>query len=117
MSKRTHRINFRISAAVLVTSSAFWTLGLLQSPLIKPKAQQEGFIVERAKQEQDPEYLAEKALAEAYWQRYPDIKNDSYFGEKGPMGINGAREHFKQYGKSEGRKYGPIQVPRDKADK
>lgn len=53
------------------------------------------------------------ALAEAYYLRYPDIASDTFFGRSGPMGIYGAREHYRQYGRSEGRIFGDILKPED----
>lgn len=41
--------------------------------------------------------------AEAYWACYPDVARDGYFGEEGPLGILGAREHFDRHGFREGR--------------
>ena len=57
-------------------------------------------------QENDPGSSLEHELAEAYWRRYPDIKEDAHYGINGPLGIFGAREHFRQHGKREGRVWG-----------
>jgi hypothetical protein len=50
---------------------------------------------------------AEEALARAYWERYPDVRASALYGEKGRLGILGAREHFTQHGRREGRVWGP----------
>ena len=50
----------------------------------------------------------ERVLAEAYWQRYPDIAAHPYFGTHGQLGIPGAREHYQQHGRREGRLWGPA---------
>lgn len=44
-----------------------------------------------------------KNVAEAYWHCYPDVAQDSYFGQSGPLGILGAREHYERHGRREGR--------------
>ncbi|MGE4218833.1 MAG: hypothetical protein AB7G39_05240 [Alphaproteobacteria bacterium] len=45
-------------------------------------------------------------LAERYWQRYPDIAADPYFGRAGPAGPRGARDHYDKHGRREGRIWG-----------
>lgn len=45
-------------------------------------------------------------LAERYWQRYPDIAGDAYFGRSGPGGPSGARDHYERHGRREGRIWG-----------
>jgi hypothetical protein len=50
---------------------------------------------------------AEEALARAYWERYPDVRANPLYGEKGSLGVLGAREHFMQHGRREGRVWGP----------
>lgn len=113
MTKRSQHIRLLVSAAVLISSTVIWGVGLKQSPLFQPEIQKEFLYVKRYKMEHTPDRLAEKILAEAYWLRYPDIRSDGYFGEKGPIGIYGAREHYEQHGKREGRLYAPISIPGD----
>lgn len=115
MTKRAQRINFWISVVVLISSAVIWAAGLFQSPLFNPEILQERLFVQRYQKEHASDHLAEKILAEAYWKRYADVRNDPYFGEKGPMGIFGAREHYKQHGKREGRIYAPVHIPGDMA--
>lgn len=50
--------------------------------------------------------VREKQLAEAYWQRYPDIGENKIWGRDGELGVLGARDHFHYYGKAQGRKWG-----------
>ena len=42
-------------------------------------------------------------LAERYWQRYPDVAGDRYFGRDGEAGPQGARAHYDKHGRVEGR--------------
>lgn len=48
----------------------------------------------------------EEALAAIYWQRYTDVAVNDYYGEKGRLGTIGARRHFQDFGRAEGRKWG-----------
>ena len=50
--------------------------------------------------------VAEAAAANVYWQRYPDIADDAYYGRSGPLGILGARQHYGDHGRREGRQWG-----------
>ena len=45
----------------------------------------------------DPEQ--ERLLAEAYWQRYPDIAKSQIWGRKSALGIRGPRDHYRYIGK------------------
>ena len=58
-------------------------------------------------------YEMQKNLAEAYWLRYDDVRNHHYFGENGVLGITGAQEHFRQYGKKEKRIFARLVIPAD----
>lgn len=48
----------------------------------------------------------ETRLAEAYWGRYPEIKDDSVWGKSSPLGILGPRDHYKYHGRFEGKIWG-----------
>lgn len=108
-----YRYNFWVTVTVLTVSCVIWLIGFLQSPLFRPEIHQERLLAEKYSKEQAPDYLAEKSLAEAYWQRYPDVIDHFYYGKQGPMGIYGAREHYQQHGKREGRIFAPIIIPDD----
>lgn len=46
-----------------------------------------------------PDKKRERRLAEAYWSRYPDVRDDWYFGQNGRLGVYGARVHYERHGK------------------
>lgn len=48
----------------------------------------------------------EARLAEAYWNRYPDVAANAIFGRNSRLGIGGAREHYNLHGRKEGRVWG-----------
>ena len=104
---------FYITTAILTASVLLWIWGLFYSPIFLPESQQQEQSGNRFIQNHSPELETIKTLADAYWQRYADIKNDKHYGRNGKMGIFGAEEHFRQHGKQEGRVYGPIPVPED----
>lgn len=41
--------------------------------------------------------------AEKYWNLYPDVAKDGFFGRNGKVGCGGAYEHWLRYGRREGR--------------
>lgn len=92
------------TVAILTTSVCFWLLGLFNSSILDPDAADVTF---QAKLAPDDSARAEqqRRLAEAYWTRYPDIRTHHYFGEEGPLGVNGAWEHYQQHGRFEGRMF------------
>lgn len=49
---------------------------------------------------------AEEAEAKAYWGRYPDVAANDYYGPGGPLGLLGARQHYRDHGRREGRRWG-----------
>lgn len=109
------RLRFWVTLVVVSGSSVIWALGFFHSPLMRPEIEAERLFVNRYMEDNAPHLLAEKALAEAYWHRYLDVRNDAYFGKDGPMGIYGAREHYKQHGRREGRIFAIIPTPEDLA--
>ena len=51
--------------------------------------------------EGDPAEIRRRA--EAYWELYPGVAADEYFGRNGKFGIYGARYHYQAHGRYEGR--------------
>jgi hypothetical protein len=92
-----------ITVAAVVISSALWLAGFLSSPLFLPEDQIKQNYRQNFTGTDNPEYQAEKDLAEAYWHRYPDVKQSEYWGPEGPLGIHGPRDHYEQHGRKEGR--------------
>lgn len=95
----------------LTISMVLWCRGLFDSPVCLPEKYEELRHQEELLKEQDPDYRHERALAEAYWQRYPAVEKNDYFGREGPLGISGPREHYRLYGQREGRIWAPIIIP------
>jgi len=55
------------------------------------------------------EGLPNRALcdsAQKYWNAYPDVAQDAFFGLHGTAGCQGAYEHWTRHGRQEGRVWG-----------
>ena len=103
-----------ITGIALTVATAFWVRGLLQSPLVQP----DGRSRERSVGALSPhprEQRREAQLAQGYWQRYRDVREHDYWGEKGAMGIQGPRDHFRRHGRREGRIFAPVLETSDMA--
>lgn len=99
-------------AVISILSSFFlYFLGAIHSPLLDPLLQSEKTYLQKYVDNNDQDYREEKLLAKSYWLRYHDVKTNNYWGQNGPMGIWGARDHFVQHGKREGRIFKPINYP------
>ena len=55
----------------------------------------------------------ERLLAEAYWQRYPDIARSKIWGRESSLGIRGPRDHYRYIGRNQMRVWG---TPEGKLD-
>lgn len=55
--------------------------------------------------ENTADHRALQARARDYWQRNPDVAGDAYYGNDGPLGVLGARQHYEDHGRREGRQW------------
>lgn len=104
----THKTRPVLTIIALTISIVLWGRGLFDSPVFMPEKYEEQHHRRNLVKEEDPDYREEKVCAEAYWQRYPDIEKNDYFGREGPLGIAGPWEHYTLYGRREGRIWAPI---------
>lgn len=110
---------YRILSIGIVSTSFLcavylYTAGLLNSPLFNPdEVDAQQYLIEFI-HNNSPDIERERLLAEAYWMRYADVRSDRHWGENGPMGIWGPRDHFLLHGKREGRIFQPVIYPEDK---
>ena len=79
--------------------------------LLHPPARQRKAAVRPP--DDSPAWQEEVRLAEDYWFRYPDVRNDGFWGKDSSLGIRGARRHYQLYGRYEGRVFGPVFRPTD----
>ena len=100
----------RVRLAIWCGFSAFavgltiYAFGALHAPPMDGKTGEMLRVLARAA---DVDTAAEEKLARAYWAHYPDVAASPLFGEKGSMGVLGAREHYMKHGRREGRIWGP----------
>ena len=104
-------VKFLLSTAALLTALVLWMHGFLNSPLLNPQRSMETRFLNNYLEANKPDLKEVRILAESYWLRYQDIREDQYWGEKGPMGIWGPRDHYHLFGKNEGRIYQPVHKP------
>ena len=104
-----------IAGTAMVVAVVFWTRGLLQSPIFHPGHKGEGRLISPSFRDNSPHMQQEKNLAESYWRRYRDVREDSHWGEKGAMGIQGPRDHYSKFGVREGRIFAPVIFAKDPA--
>lgn len=90
--------------AFFAAGLAVYAAGVLRTPWMDTGT---GDMLRALARGKDIDTTAEAALAHAYWERYPDVRASALYGEKGHLGILGAREHFMQHGRREGRVWGP----------
>jgi hypothetical protein len=96
------------TAFAIAVCSFFWLKGFLGSPLWLPEIKKEYDFLRSYIANNSIDYSLEIRLAEAYWLRYRDVRNDPYWGENGPQNIWGPRDHFRQHGRKEGRIFGVL---------
>ena len=101
------RLKAGITLAVMVCSVLLWFQGLSNAPFTPARQAALKKHMQQQAVKKDPAMEEERRLANGYWQRYPDVAAHEYFGRNGLMGIGGARAHYTQYGKAEGRHWGP----------
>lgn len=106
MKVATNIIKGSLVSIVMFTAVGLWLLGMMTSPITSPQNRQQRLFVDNYIQNNAPDLEKVRLLAEIYWQRYPDVGSDAHFGRHGIMGIYGARAHYDQHGKIEGRRWG-----------
>jgi hypothetical protein len=96
-----------IALALLLGGFAAYGYGAAHSPLLDRDLAERRAWLRLEAAEGGADAAAEAGLAEAYWQRNPDVAADRYFGRGGVLGFFGPREHWKRHGRREGRAWGP----------
>jgi hypothetical protein len=96
-----------LASGVFILACAIWLYGASHSAVLDAGLAAEEIYQRAALSRGRPVDAAEeRVLAGAYWQRNPDVANDTVFGEQGRFGIFGAREHYERHGRREGRQWG-----------
>lgn len=100
-----------IAGLAILIATACWIYGYINSPAGNTDLGREKIFLTNYLQQNTPDLQLEKEMAEAYWLRYPDVRDNSYWGPKGPLGIWGARDHYLQHGYRENRVFGDLAKP------
>lgn len=88
-------------AATFVVAVGLYGVGVSNSPLASDTlAKRQDYV------RQHYELGRAEVRARAYWERYPDVRADAFFGEGGAQGIFGAWVHYDRHGRAEGRIWG-----------
>ena len=100
-------IAIRVTAyAAFLGALAAYGLGAMHSPLANGGEAERAAMLRAVAKGAEIDMVAEEALARAYWSRNPDVAADAMYGERGRLGVLGAREHFLRHGRNEGRPWG-----------
>ncbi|BHH85875.1 hypothetical protein LA52FAK_41640 [Desulforhopalus sp. 52FAK] len=105
----------RLLSAILVCSlsAGLWLLNMSKSPVIDHDLQMQRKYLNSVYDTLAPDLQEQRILAMDYWLRYPDVRNDSFWGEDSRLGIQGPADHYKHHGRREGRIYARVMRPDD----
>jgi hypothetical protein len=108
MTARPKRPWLRVAAmtATALAGFAIYFYGAFNAPVLDPDLAARKAYLDRVIRTDETDPATERALADAYWGRYPDVAEDAYFGRLGKLGLEGARAHFERHGRTEGRVWG-----------
>lgn len=102
----SHLLRHVIAVLMVVLGCCGWLLGAMDTPLLNRQIAAQQALATSVARTGSLDMAAEQRLAEAYWQRNPDVAASGYYGRHGRIGIFGAREHWLRHGKREGRHWG-----------
>lgn len=101
------------AVALVLASWGLYAYGAFHSPLLSSElAARQAYlaaIVREGTAAADPAVV--RRLAEAYWDRYPDVAKDRVYGRDGSLGQVGAHEHYVAHGRREGRIWDEPSAP------
>ncbi len=103
--ERYPKVRWVLAGAALAGALAIYLWGAFTSPVFDQQRYRERAFVREQLAQAELRSEREAALAEAYWLRYPDVAADPTYG-RGSIGIEGARAHYRNHGKAEGRAWG-----------
>ncbi len=103
---RYPKVRWFVAGVAVAGALAIYLWGTFTSPVFDQQRHRERAYLRAQLASSEQRLEQEAALAEAYWLRYPDVAADPTYG-RDSMGIEGARAHYRNHGKAEGRKWGP----------
>ncbi len=99
------KIRWFVAGVAVAVALAVYLWGAFTSPVFDQQRYRERAYLRAQLASSEQRVEREAALAEAYWRRYPDVAADVTYGPGG-MGVEGARAHYRNHGKAEGREWG-----------
>lgn len=105
----------RLIAALFVCLSSvmLWWINFSRSPLMDHDRNVQREYLNSMYDELAPDLQNERLLAIDYWLRYPDVRQNDFWGEKSRLGIKGPADHYRHHGHQEGRIYAKVIKPDD----
>lgn len=101
MTRRTASLATRVGLLILAAGGYLW--GLLTDPRLDSAARAREVFLKGTLRQASQNTVQDRALAEAYWTRYPDVAASPVYGRTSSLGFLGAREHYQRFGHNEGR--------------
>lgn len=98
--------------ALFAVALAVYLYGALHSPVLDRRLVERDAYLAGIIREGSIDMAEERRFAELYWDAYPHVGGDRYFGRDGAMGVLGAREHYNRHGRREGLLWGDELAPR-----
>ena len=95
---RHRRLRLLLAYALVAVALALYGWGALTSPVFDPERQAQREFLRAFLDRNAPDQALEAALAEAYWRRYPNIRDHPHYGPDG-VGVPGARAHYLRRGR------------------
>lgn len=94
-----------VGGLTMVLAMVVWAVGAVHSPYLSSSQADARHYLRTEARNADVDRTRVSRFAAAYWEAYPDVRQDRYFGPNGPLGIHGALEHFRRHGRQEGRRW------------
>jgi len=94
--------------SIVAVTIILWLHGFSQSLFVQTATDRTRLHATPETAEEPGAHRMNELLAEAYWTRYPDIRTDPRYGEKSRPGVRGPYEHFRRFGRKEGRIFAPL---------
>lgn len=97
---------FELLFAAWLLMLIMFVLGIQSSPLMDTEEAKHQLVLRAHARIANIDVGRELNFANSYWDRNQDIRNHQTYGEFGSLGPLGARQHYDDYGREDGRRWG-----------
>jgi len=94
-------------------SGLLWWVHALESPFFNRETARSEKYLRQMYSRLAPDIQQERRLAQAYWLRYADVRENELWGADGVLGIKGPADHYRNHGRAEGRVFIEVARPDD----